>query len=163
VNTKSKVVGAALLAALGLAAGMAKHFEGDYRTPYRDPVGILTVCEGHTGRDIVPGRVYSTAECAEFKRKDLLIAADTVERCITGPLTVGQRAALIDFAFNVGPGGAGVKDGLCTLKSGKTPTIRRLFNEGRAREACEQFPLWNLQKLPGLTKRRAAERKLCLS
>lgn len=159
-NQKSKIAAGALAIALA-SAGMAAH-EGRLYTPYKDPVGILTVCEGHTGRDIEMRR-YTPAECNEFKRKDLLIASATVDRCVTGPLTVGQRAALIDFAFNVGPGGKGVKDGLCSLKSGAQPTIRRLFNQGQAIKACDEFPKWNAQKLPGITKRRAEERRLCLS
>jgi lysozyme len=148
--------------ALALAGALASQFEGYRAKPYKDPVGIVTVCEGHTGRDIEQ-RVYSPAECAEFKRQDMLGASAVVDRCITGPLTVGQRAALIDFAYNVGPGAKGVKDGLCTLKSGKVPTIRRLFNAGEARVGCLEFRKWNAQKLRGIDRRRAAEEATCLA
>lgn len=158
-NPKSKAAVAVL--ALALAGGGLAKWEGDVRTPYKDPVGITTVCRGHTGSDIEQRR-YSAAECDAFDRKDLLAASAAVDRCITGALTVGQRAALIDFAFNVGPGKVGWKDGLCVLKSGTQPTIRRLFNAGQPLKACEEFPKWNLQKLPGITKRRAEERRMCL-
>lgn len=147
--------------ALALAGAVAAKYEGMRPVAYKDPVQIVTVCEGHTGPDIVPGKRYSPAECAEFKRRDLLAAEAVVDRCVTAPLTIGQRAALIDFAFNVGPGGRGVKDGLCMLKSGKVPTMTRLFNAGRYAEACAEFPKWNAQKLPGITKRRAEEAKVC--
>lgn len=153
----------ALALALLLAGGLITTSEGTLYVPYRDPLGILTVCEGHTGSDIVPGKRYTVAECAAFKRADMLEANATVDRCITAPLTAGQRAALIDFSFNLGPGRAGVKDGLCTLKSGAVPTIRRLFNAGQYTAACNELPKWNAQKLPGITKRREAERKLCLT
>lgn len=159
-NLKSKSAIAVLALALA-GAGMAK-FEGDIRTPYKDPVGITTVCEGHTGRDI-EARRYSAAECAELKRKDLMAASAVVDSCIKAPLTVGQRAALLDFAFNVGHGRKGVKDGLCVLKSGGTPTITRLFNAGKPVQACAEFPKWNAQRLPGITKRRAEEERLCRS
>lgn len=153
----------AAVLALALAGTIAGAYEGYRAKPYKDPVGIITVCEGHTGRDIVPGKTYTPAECAEFKRKDLLIAEATVDRCITAPLTVGQRASLIDFAFNVGPGGRGVKDGLCWLKSGAQPALRRKFNAGDYIGACNEYPKWNAQRLPGITKRRAEEQRVCLS
>lgn len=162
-SLKSRFVFGAVAASIAAAGVMASKFEGQRFTPYIDPVGILTVCEGHTGSDIVRGKRYTLAECNEFKRQDLIEAHATVARCITGPLTVNQRAALIDFAFNVGPGAAGVKDGLCTLKSGKEPSIRRLFNAGQATLGCLEFRKWNLQKLPGITKRRAEEERVCLT
>lgn len=164
MQPKTKALAAGVSLSLALAGALATQFEGYRAKPYIDPVGIVTVCEGHTGRDIVPGKAYTKAECAEFKRRDLLEASATVDRCITGELTPGQRAALIDFAFNVGPGGKGVKDGLCVLKSGKVPTVRRLFNTpGQQRVGCLEFRKWNLQKLPGITKRRAAEEATCLA
>jgi lysozyme len=162
-NIKTKIAAGVLAASIALAGALAKRFEGDIRTVYRDPVGIRTVCEGHTGTGLVLGKVYTDAECTAFKRQDLLNANAVVDRCITAPLTANQRASLIDFAFNVGPGGKGAKDGLCTLKSGAQPSIRRLFNAGQYTAACNEFPKWNLQKLPGITKRREAERKLCLT
>jgi lysozyme len=163
MGLKTRLAASAAAAALAIAGALAAKFEGSRSVPYKDPVQILTVCEGHTGADIVPGKVYSPAECAEFKRKDLAAAEAVVDRCITGELTIGQRAALIDFAFNVGPGRKGVKDGLCTLKSGAVPTITRLFNAGKGMQACAEFPKWNAQRLPGLTKRRAAEDATCRS
>lgn len=162
-NLKVKIAAGALAAALAVAGALTRRFEGDVRTVYKDPVGISTVCEGHTGSGLVLGKVYTDAECAEFKRQDLLEANATVDRCIQAPLTVGQRASLIDFALNVGPGKKGRKDGLCTLKSGQEPSIRRLFNSGQYTAACNEFPKWNLQKLRGITTRREAERQVCLT
>lgn len=162
-SLKTKVLTSVAAAALVVAGALASKFEGMRYVAYKDPVRITTVCEGHTGADVVPGKVYSPAECAEFKRKDLLVANGVVDRCISAPLSVGQRAALIDFAYNVGPGGAGVKDGLCWLKSGKQPTIRRLFNAGLHEQGCAELTKWNAQKLPGITKRREAERTVCLT
>lgn len=162
-NLKVRIVAGTLAAALAVAGALSARFEGDIRHVYVDPVGIRTVCRGHTGTGLIAGKVYTNAECDAFERADLLNANTTVDRCITGPLTVGNRAALILFANNVGPGGAGVKDGLCMLKSGKVPTIRRLFNEGKATQACHELPKWNAQKLPGITTRRAEEMRVCLS
>lgn len=161
-SVKSKVVAAVAAAALALAAGAAKHFEGLYQKPYKDPVNITTVCYGHTGADI-ENRVYTKAECEKLLEEDLKEAERTVDTCITAELTSGQRAALIDFAFNVGPGKVGVKDGLCVLKSGAIPTIQRKFNAGDYAGGCAEFDKWNRQKLRGLERRRNAEEALCLS
>jgi lysozyme len=158
-SVKARLIALAFLA----ASPLILMYEGVRYEPYRDPVGIVTVCEGHTGPDIVWGKQYTKAECAEFKRKDMLAANAVVDSCITAPLTPTQRGALISFALNVGHGGKGVKDGLCRLKSGAVPTITRLFNAGQPIAACNELPKWNAQKLPGITKRREAERKLCLS
>lgn len=158
-NIKLRVAALALVA----AGAIASKFEGIRYVAYKDPVRITTVCEGHTGPDVVVGKVYTPVECAEFKRKDLLVAGATVDRCITAPLTVGQRASLIDFTYNVGPGGVGVKDGLCYLKSGKQPTIRILFNAGSYVAACREYPKWNAQKLKGIDYRRAEEMRVCLT
>lgn len=158
-SLKSKAVAAALVA----AAGLCYQFEGTYLKPYKDPVGIWTDCTGHTGPDVQPGRLNTKAECEAKLQADLLEANATVDRCIQVPLTIGQRAALVDFAFNVGPGGRGVKDGLCYLKSGAVPTIRRKFNTGDYAGGCAELVKWNAQRLRGITKRRIAETTVCLT
>ncbi len=37
--------------------------EGVSYIPYKDIVGVWTVCHGHTGKDIMPGKTYTEAEC----------------------------------------------------------------------------------------------------
>lgn len=37
--------------------------EGVRHNPYKDIVGVWTVCYGHTGKDIIPGKTYTEAEC----------------------------------------------------------------------------------------------------
>jgi lysozyme len=159
---KQRLAAIAVAAILG-AGALASQFEGMRYKAYKDPVKITTVCEGHTGADVVPGRLYTPAECAEFKRKDMLIASATIDRCYREDLPLGPRTALVDLAYNLGPGGKGVKDGVCFLRSGQQPRMRLLFNTGRYAEACAQIPKWNAQQLPGITKRREAERKVCVT
>ena len=36
--------------------------EGVSYIPYEDIVGVWTVCHGHTGKDIIPGKTYTAAE-----------------------------------------------------------------------------------------------------
>lgn len=150
------------LTALLLAALLIRPWEGLSLQPYRDVVGVATVCYGHTGR--VEARAYSQAECDALFASDLGQAWATVQRCYSGPMTEYQAAALISLAFRAGPGAAGVKDGVCWLKSGRQPTIRALANAGRWAEACAQLDYWVYaggQKVRGLVRRAAAERRLC--
>lgn len=144
-----------LLAAAALATAIAIPAEGLRQYAYRDPPGILTVCYGTTGKDVVAGKKYSLQECKAFLDRDMLKAVQTVEKCLPG-LPENVLAAFSDAVYNLGPSVA------CES------TAARLLRSGRVMEACDQLPRWNKAKvagvyveLPGLTKRREAERRLC--
>lgn len=144
-----------LLAAAALATAIAIPAEGLRQYAYRDPPGILTVCYGTTGKDVVAGRKYSLQECKAFLDRDMLKAVQTVEKCQPG-LPENVLAAFSDAVYNLGPSVA------CES------TAARLLRSGKVIEACDQLPRWNKAKvagvyveLPGLAKRREAERKLC--
>ncbi|EFJ5655263.1 lysozyme, partial [Escherichia coli] len=49
--------------------------EGVSYIPYEDIVGVWTVCHGHTGKDIIPGKTYTEAECKALLNKDLAMVA----------------------------------------------------------------------------------------
>ena len=151
-------------AALALVIGLVVAHEGYVPGVYRDPIGILTACYGHTGPELRMGQRYTQAECQAYLAADLAEAQATVRRCITAPMLPHQEAALISFAYNVGPGGKGVKDGLCVLKNGNVPTIRRKANAGDWAGACAGLMQWTRAGgivFRGLVKRRTEERKLC--
>lgn len=144
-----------LLAAAALATAIAIPAEGLRQYAYRDPPGILTVCYGTTGKDVVAGKKYSLQECKAFLDRDMLKAVQTVEKCHPG-LPENVLAAFSDAVYNLGTSVA------CES------TAARLLRSGRVIEACDQLPRWNKAKvagvyveLPGLTKRREAERRLC--
>jgi len=70
------------------------------------------------------------------------------------PLNAHELAAYTSFVFNVGHGNFA------------SSTLRRRLNEGDREGACEELKRWVYakgQKLPGLVKRREAERQLCLA
>ena len=145
-------------AALALAAAIAIPAEGLRQTAYRDPVGVLTICYGSTA-DVRPGQVASLDECRDRLEADMLEALEHVERCAPG-LPPHQLAALADATFNLGP------RVVCDRASSG---IARALAAGDVAQACEQLPRWNkarvggmLVELPGLTKRRARERAVCL-
>ena len=148
---------------LGLAAALATAIaapaEGIRRVAYYDPPGILTVCKGHTGPDIVKGKTYSLAECDAFMTADMRKAVAAVDECQPG-LPVKVLAAFSDAAFNAGEALA------CDPQRS---SAARLLLAKKYAEACNQLPRWNkahivgvLVELPGLTKRRAQEQALCL-
>jgi GH24 family phage-related lysozyme (muramidase) len=143
-----------------VAIAIAAPAEGLRQWAYYDPPGILTVCAGHTGPDVVKGRKYSLDECRAFLNADMLKAVDAVERCQPG-LPQNVLAAFSDAVFNLGPR---------IVCDPKNSTAARLLTQGRIPEACDQLPRWNRAtvagqsvELPGLTNRRLKERELCLS
>lgn len=146
--------------AAALATIIAIPAEGIRQFAYYDPPGILTVCYGHTGADVVAKRKYSMDECRALLTADMQQAVATVERCVPGlPLPV--LAAFADAVFNLGPTIA------CARASS---TAARMLYAGDLAGACNQLPRWDkarlagvLVTLPGLTKRRATERSLCLT
>lgn len=148
-----------ILAAVAVACGLAVPAEGLRQVAYRDPPGILTVCWGST-TNVQPGKTYSLDECRQRLEADMTAAVVAVERCQPG-LPPAVLAAFADAVFNIGP-----KIVCDPMRS----TAARLLKAGKIREACEQLPRWNMARvagvqvaLPGLTKRRATERDLCLT
>jgi GH24 family phage-related lysozyme (muramidase) len=85
--------------ALAIATALAVPAEGLRQFAYYDPPGILTVCYGHTGADVVAGKAYSLAECRGLLEKDMLESIADVERCAPG-LPDHQLAAFADAVFN---------------------------------------------------------------
>lgn len=151
---KRKLRAAAAGGAIAIAAVLVGHFEpGKERgRPYLDPVGVLTVCDGHTGPDIDPSRVYSDAECDAWTREDLAEAEAAVQRLVRVPLSKWQRAALIDFVYNVGAGNLA-----------KSTLLRRL-NAGDYDGACAEYRRWVYaggRKFQGLVNRREADEWVC--
>lgn len=149
---------AAAIAAV--AALIAVPAEGLRRVAYYDPPGILTVCYGHTGLDVVKGKVYSLAECQRFLDADMRKAVATVESCAPG-LPEPVAASFADAVFNLGPRIA------CDRASS---TAARMLAAGQYEAACRQHPRWNkarvagvMVELPGLTKRTKQREALCLT
>lgn len=137
-------------------AGIAliKRFEGCRLKAYKCPAGVWTVGYGSTGPDVREGVVVSAARAEELLREDLRRFEAGVARLVTIPLLSNQHAALVCFAYNVGLGN------LCES------TLLKKLNRGDYRGAADEFLKWTKaggRELPGLVKRRAAERELFLA
>lgn len=151
MNWKEKLIAIIGGAAVALAVPLVQKYEGTVLRSYHDPVGIVTACTGHTGPELKMGQTYTRQQCEEMLYKDLAKHADALA-CVSQPLTDGQRAAFVSFAFNVGEGA------FCGS------TLVRKANAGDIAGACAELSRWIYAKgkqLPGLIKRRAAERQLC--
>ncbi len=150
---RNKIIAVAGGSAIAIAAVLVKWHEGVRYVPYADPGnGTLTVCYGHTGSDIIPGKRYTQAECDALLQKDMEKADLEVDRLVKVPINKFQRAALIDFAYNKGPGNL--------AKS----TLLRLTNAGQANSACLQYRRWVTaggRVLPGLVNRSDADQWVC--
>lgn len=141
----------ATLAVVLTAAPMVALYEGVVLNKYADPVGIPTVCAGETNQEILSLRdAFSRDECIALMGASLYEHAMKIEPCIHRPVTRNQAAALVSFSYNVGPAA------FCGS------TLARKLNAGM--EFCSELSRWVYAKgvkLPGLVKRRAAERAMC--
>lgn len=131
---------------------LIKEFEGFQARPYICPAGFPTVGYGHV---ILSGETFDgslTEEAATaVLYKDLPRYEGPVDRLIEAPLSQGQFDALVSFTFNLGE------------RALAESTLRRLINKNLFAEAGPQFDRWvfaGTTKLPGLVRRRAAERAL---
>ncbi|WGY45044.1 lysozyme [Vibrio sp. ABG19] len=152
ISKTVKVLVAAGASALTIAVSMVKPFEGHENVPYRDVVGVLTVCNGHTGSDIVEGKVYTQAECESLLEQDLLAVKRQVDPLIPPAIPVTTRAALYSFTYNVGVGAF------------KRSTLLKRLNEGDLTDACNELKRWVYaggKKWNGLINRRQVEEEVC--
>lgn len=151
---KSVVAGGTLIgAALALATPLIMQWEGKRNDPYRDIVGVLTVCYGETQG---PMRRYSDAECSTMlHRRVEADYAKPILACVPSFATQpGPYAASISLAYNIGV------RGFCRS------TAARRFNAGDWRGGCEAMLAWNRaggKVVRGLVRRREAERKVCIA
>ena len=139
---------------------LIKQFEGFRSAPYLDPVGIPTDCIGETGPDVVIGKQrFTFDECvARYEPRLQRNWTHGLAMCITRDVTVPQGAALVSWADNVG------------IYAACNSTLVRMLNVGAPPVRwCAQLTRWNKATylgtkivLPGLTKRRASERAMCM-
>ena len=141
--------------AAALAVSWVGGWEGLQTMAYPDPATKgkpWTICYGHT-EGVKPGDRKNIEECKALLISDLEIYARGIERCVTAPMTDERFVALTSFAFNVG------------VKAACGSSVVRLINQGRTRAGCDYLLKWNKAAgivFRGLTRRREAERKLCL-
>ena len=130
------------------AVGLIKEFEGCQLTAYRDVRGIWTIGWGHTG-SVQPGQYVEQATADELLAADLEIASKPLQSL--GEFTQMEFDALTSFIYNIGGGAFAAS------------TMRRKILAADFRGAAAEFDKWIFsggQEVPGLVRRRAAERAL---
>lgn len=128
--------------------------EGRVYEPYKDVAGVWTVCDGHTGNDIIKGRKYTDRECHRLLWNDLQPVKKTVDSLVRVPLNEYQRASLYSFTYNVG------------ASAFSKSTLLKKLNHGDQAGACEELRRWVYaggMKWRGLMNRRDMERSMCLA
>jgi lysozyme len=135
-----------------IAVTCVSGFEGLRTVAYADPIGIPTICFGET-KGVRLGDRASIDECRGMLASSLEIANRGVDACVRTYLPDTRRAALVSFTYNIGG------QAFCSS------TLVRKLNAGDTVGACNELSRWTRAKgieLPGLVKRRAAERAMCL-
>jgi GH24 family phage-related lysozyme (muramidase) len=129
-----------------------KSLEGLRLEAYLDAVGIWTIGYGTTS-GVVPGMQISQAQAEAFLKRDLATFERAIANAVKVPLTDDQFSALVSFVYNIGE----------TNFVGST--LLQLLNQKDYLGAADQLLRWNKggdRELPGLTRRRQAERALFL-
>ena len=137
---------------------LIKEFEGFRAKAYLDPVGILTIGYGTTaaaGVGIKPalGMTITEAQAVGYLMAAVDKFAAQIAPKITAPINENEFGAFVSLAYNIGPGAFA-----------KTSALRK-FNAGDKQGAANSILLWNKagsKVLPGLVRRREAERALFL-
>jgi lysozyme len=136
-----------------LAKGLIREFEGFRSHAYKCPAGTCTVGFGTTGAAVHFGMVISRDTAERWLDRDVRNTAIALEKIVRVPLSEKSWAAILSFAYNVGVGAF------------EQSTLEFLISQKRFNSAAEQFGRWvhsGDEKLPGLIRRRAAERALFL-
>ena len=72
MSLKQKIAVITTAGATAIALVVIAHFEGVRYEPYRDVAGVLTVCYGHTGKDIFKARDTHNKDVMRYYKSILL-------------------------------------------------------------------------------------------
>lgn len=137
--------------AAALLIATVAQWEGKRNDPYRDIVGVWTVCYGETR---VQMRRYSDAECKDMLAEGLVDFAKPVLK--RNPELAGhpnQIVAAVSLSYNIGQANY------------NRSTVAKRFSAGNWRGACDAILAWNRaggRVVKGLVRRRETERAICL-
>lgn len=135
---------------------MIKMFEGFSAKPYKCPAGVPTIGYGSTfysnGKKVtLKDKLITEQDATNLLTTVVTNFSSGVSKLLKIQVTQNQFDALVDFAYNVGIGNL------------KSSTLLKKVNAKNFSGAALEFIKWNKadgKVLPGLTKRRTAEKDL---
>ena len=147
------------MTASGACLSLIKSFEGFRARPYLCPAGVATCGYGSTfyadGSPVkITDPLISQADGEALLMETLGQYEAAVTKGVTVPLAQNQFDALVDFAYNCGSGNL------------RSSTLLKKINAGDMSGAALEFARWvkgGGVVLPGLVRRREAERLLFVS
>ena len=145
---------------LDLAAALCRQFEGYRAKPYLCPANVATIGYGSTYYADNRKVTLEDAPMDEPTARALLMIElehtylpGVLRNCPILITDVRKCNAIVDFCYNLGNGRL------------QTSTLKRKINAQDWEGAAEQLMLWTKgggRELPGLVKRRKAEKELIL-
>ena len=131
---------------------LIKEFEGLRLQAYKCPADRWTIGYGHTA-DVSANDVITEAQAVSLLCQDVAECERAVNQYVHVPLTQNQFDTLVSFVFNLGVGNF------------RHSTLLKKLNAGDDDGAAQEFGRWihvGGKALPGLVRRREAERALFL-
>jgi lysozyme len=149
---KGRLVAIAGTTAAAALLGLLAPWEGKRNDPYRDIVGVWTVCYGETRVEM---RSYTDAECEDMLATG---AGDFAEGVLKATPNLKDRpyqlAAASSLAYNIG------------LGNYRNSTAARRFRIGDYAGGCAAMLRWNRaggKVVRGLVNRRQSEYRVCMT
>ena len=136
-----------------IGLGLIQEFEGCKLDAYRCPANIWTIGIGHT-KDVKEGDKITEAQALDLLREDVKWVENAINDHVKVKINQNQFDAMSSFIFNVGAGAFSLS------------TLLKKLNAADYEGAANEFLRWNKangKELPGLTRRRQAERTLFLA
>tara|TARA_R100000781_G_C4043276_1_gene114772 strand:+ start:239 stop:694 length:456 start_codon:yes stop_codon:yes gene_type:complete len=138
---------------------LIKSFEGFSSDPYKCVAGIWTIgfgsIYGEDNKRVTPDHPSVTeSRATELMQRDLGSIEYKVSKLVKVPVTPNQFSAICSFVYNVGSGAF------------QRSTARMRLNRENYQGCADEFLKWkyaNKKVIPGLLRRRYAERDLFLS
>lgn len=136
------------------AIDLIKKYEGFRPQSYQDSVGVWTIGYGTTiinNQPVKQGMTITQDKALQLVQQEVNKLWSQIESILKVKINDNQMNALVDFAYNLG------------FNALKNSTLMRLINESKFDKAANEFPRWVYaggKVLPGLVKRREAEKQL---
>ena len=147
--------------------------EGFVDRPYLDPVNILTACYGTTNNNnigvVIKEKVYTEQECTLMLAQELQEIEHKITPMIKVQINDYQKAAFLDFSYNLGTTAFQKSSILGLMNAGNTKAACARLMEYVFAGSCKQgmkdcvqtsSGKWKF-KFNGLVKRRELEMKYC--